>query len=82
MDLNYLLTNCPSCKGEIKGKKTIFSVDLLAGVLIVRDVPISVCSDCGEKYITDNLMEALESIVINSKKNHEKVHEVEFNEVA
>ena len=68
MRSNFLLTTCPTCKGDIEDKRTIFSVDLLVGVLVIRNVPISVCSKCGEKYITDLLMEVLENIVIKTKK--------------
>ncbi len=34
------LTTCPSCKGDIEDGRTIFSVELSFGVLVVRNVPL------------------------------------------
>ncbi|MCL2860615.1 MAG: YgiT-type zinc finger protein [Oscillospiraceae bacterium] len=37
-------------------------------MIIVKDVPADVCTQCGERYFDDDVMENLEKIV-NSLKN-------------
>ena len=40
-------SRCPLCGGSKKAGRTTFTVDLGFGVVVVRDVPASVCSQCG-----------------------------------
>jgi YgiT-type zinc finger domain-containing protein len=35
--------------------KTTFTVDLGFGVVVVRDVPATVCSQCGADWISDDI---------------------------
>ena len=54
---------CFFCKGETKEQLTKFVVDLGACVLIVKDVPGRVCTQCGETTYSDEVMQNLEKIV-------------------
>ena len=59
---------CPLC-GGIKGEgKTTFTVDLGFGIVVVRDVPATVCSQCGADWINDNIVIKLEEIVSDARK--------------
>ncbi|MBW8003327.1 MAG: type II toxin-antitoxin system MqsA family antitoxin [Planctomycetes bacterium] len=44
---------CPLCGGNKKQGKTTFTVDLGFGIVIVGDVPATVCSQCGADWIED-----------------------------
>ena len=82
MKTDNKLSTCPSCKGSIETGKTIFSVELTVGVLIVRNVPASICIQCGEKFISDDVMEILENIAVDARKRHAQIEVVEFHDVA
>ena len=49
---------------------TTFAVELGYGVVVIRDVPATVCSLCGEQWIDDTVSELLENIVADARKKH------------
>jgi YgiT-type zinc finger domain-containing protein len=61
---------CPLCGGIKVSDKTAFTVDLGFGVIVVRNVPATVCSLCGEEWFNDKVSEKLEKIVQNAKRKH------------
>lgn len=73
MKINKLPDTCPLCGGTKKEGKTTFTVDLGFGVAVVRDVPATVCSQCGADWITDAIAEKLERIVEDARKRHRLV---------
>lgn len=54
---------CPLCGGKKTNGTTTFSADLGSGVVIVRRVRATVCSQCGEEWIGDATARRLEQIV-------------------
>ena len=42
---------CPLCGGRKQPGKTTYSVDLGSGVILVRNVPATICVQCGEAWI-------------------------------
>ncbi len=64
---------CPICGGTKRQGKTVFTVDLGFGVVVVRDVPATVCSQCGADWIPDDVTAKLESIVQEAHKKHHQV---------
>ena len=64
---------CPICMGEKVKATTMFSVDLGFGVVVVRDVPATVCEQCGSEWIGDREAQQLELIVQDAKKKHAMV---------
>lgn len=55
--------NCFMCKGELKQEKTTFMVDIGHHIIIVKDVPSFVCSQCGDTTYSDEVSRVLEKIV-------------------
>jgi len=70
---------CPLCGGKIKKGKTTFTADLGFGVIVIREVPATVCSLCGADWIKDSMVEKLEKIVEDARKKH---HLVEVTSIA
>lgn len=66
-------TACPICGGEKGAGKTTFTVDLGFGVVVVRDVPATVCTQCGADWIDDAISEKLEKIVDDARQKHNLV---------
>ncbi|MEK7264453.1 MAG: type II toxin-antitoxin system MqsA family antitoxin [Bacteroidota bacterium] len=71
-------TSCPLCGGVKKSATTTFTVDYTSGVVVVRNVPASVCSQCGEEWIPDDIAEKLESIVESARIGQMQVEVVNF----
>lgn len=59
---------CPLCGGGKKAGRTTFTVDLGFGVVVVRDVPALVCSQCGADWIDDSIASKLEEIVNDARQ--------------
>lgn len=61
---------CPLCGGKKKEGKTTFTVDFGTGIVVVRNVPATVCSQCGTDWIDDEISAKLEAIVTDARKKH------------
>jgi YgiT-type zinc finger domain-containing protein len=68
MRLKESPNRCPLCGGSKKAGRTTFTVDLGFGVVVVRDVPASVCSQCGADWIDDSIASKLEEIVNDARQ--------------
>lgn len=64
---------CPMCGGTKKAGKTTFTIELGFGVVVVRDVPATVCSQCGADWIEDAVAIKLEAIVADARQKHHTV---------
>ncbi|MFO0793584.1 MAG: type II toxin-antitoxin system MqsA family antitoxin [Candidatus Brocadiaceae bacterium] len=73
MKINKPPAACPLCGGTKKPGKTTFTVDLGFGVVVVREVPATVCSQCGADWIENSIAEKLEGIVEDARKKHNLV---------
>jgi YgiT-type zinc finger domain-containing protein len=57
------------CKGSLEDKLTTFMVDMGNCIVIVKNVPSQVCSQCGETSYSDNVAAELEKIVSETRKD-------------
>ena len=73
---------CPLCRGEKKEGKTTFTVDYHDTVIVIRDVPATVCALCGHEWIADDVAEVLETIVNDAKKKKPFVEIIKYKKVA
>ena len=73
---------CPLCSGDKEAGKTIYSVDLGFGVVVIRNVPAMICSQCSEEWIDSATAGKLEKMVDMARKNKLQIEMVEFAEVA
>ena len=54
---------CPICGGNKADGETTFTADLGTGVVVVRHVHATVCTQCGEDLIDDATARRLEQVV-------------------
>ncbi len=66
-------TQCPLCGGTKKAGTTTFTADFEFGVVVVREVPATVCALCGAEWIKDDVAARLEGIVEEAKKKRLQV---------
>ena len=72
--MNKLAKNkklCPICGGVKKAGKTTYTVDPGFGVIVVRDVPVMICSQCSEEWIDDTRLKILKkSLMKHAERKH------------
>ena len=73
---------CPLCGGEKREGKTTFTVDYQDTIIVIRDVPATVCALCGHEWIADDVAESLEAIVNDAKKKKPSVEITRYKKVA
>ncbi len=66
-------TRCPLCGGEKVQGATTVTVDLGDALIVVRDVPATICSLCGADWIDDETAQRVENIVEDAKKKHNQI---------
>jgi YgiT-type zinc finger domain-containing protein len=59
---------CPLCGGRKKEGTTTFTADLGFGVVVIRNVRATVCSQCGADWISDDVAERIEALVEEARK--------------
>ena len=65
--------NCPSCGGNLVEGETTFTVDFVSGVVVIRNVPATICSLCGMEWLDDAVTDKIEAIVNAAKEKHSVV---------
>jgi YgiT-type zinc finger domain-containing protein len=69
---------CPLCGGNKANGTTTFSADLGSGVVVVRGVHATLCSQCGEEWISNATAEELERIVSDARSRGLQVEVTAF----
>jgi len=64
---------CPLCGRKKKAGTTTFTADLGTGLVIVRKVPATVCTQCGADWINDRVAKHLEEMVTDARKKRLQV---------
>ena len=68
--------NCPTCGGDKVPGVTTFTADLGFGVVVIRNVPASVCSQCGADWIDDPAAQRIERLVEEARAKRSQVEVV------
>lgn len=71
-----LKSKCPLCGGQKKPGRTIYSVDLVFGIVVVRNVPATLCDQCGEEWISSEVASQLERLVEEARRKKLQVEVV------
>jgi YgiT-type zinc finger domain-containing protein len=61
------------CGGSKKPGTTTFTADLAFGVVVVRQVPATVCAQCGAEWLSDDIAARLEAVVEDARKKRLQV---------
>ena len=73
---------CPLCGGLKKQGTTTFTVDREDTLVVIRKVPATLCSLCGNEWLSDEVAANVESIVEEAKNIHRQVEVTQYREVA
>ncbi len=64
---------CPVCGGNRSPGTTLFAADFGEGIVVVRDVPASICDKCGGSLFDNETAGNLERIVEDAKRNKRQI---------
>lgn len=70
------MSKCPICGGRVKAGKTMFSTDTGDGVVVVRNAPARVCSQCGEDWLTDKAAARVEEVLTRARREKTQIEVV------
>jgi len=57
------MNDCFRCNGQTEDRLKTHTVSMGQCVIIIKNVPALVCTQCGEAYFTDTVMDNLESLI-------------------
>ncbi|WP_300379925.1 type II toxin-antitoxin system MqsA family antitoxin [Clostridium sp.] len=55
--------NCVMCKGKLIEGKVNHIVDINGHIIIIKNVPANICTQCGEYYIDNKTALVLEELI-------------------
>ncbi len=64
---------CPLCGGRKQPGRTTFTADVGRGVVVVRNVKATICSQCGEEWIDNKTAQELENVVTDARRKRLQV---------
>lgn len=65
--------NCVICKGKLLEGKVNHIVDINGHIIIVKNVPANICTQCGEYYISNKIALILEELIDGVLTNNTEV---------
>lgn len=73
---------CFMCKGQLEDGFTTFMTDLGTCIVIIKNVPAKICSQCGEASFSDEVAKKIEKIINNLRNSISEVAITDFKTVA
>ena len=73
---------CFMCRGKVENKNTTFMADLGTTIVIIKNVPSQVCTQCGEVSYSDDVARQLERIVSRVRCAVTEIAVVNYEEAA
>ena len=70
---------CPLCGGIFHDEPVIFTADLKPGILVIKDVPARVCTQCGYESILYETSIRIEEIARLSKDKKIEIEVMRYN---
>jgi YgiT-type zinc finger domain-containing protein len=64
---------CEYCSGEIRPKKVTVNHSYEGKLVIIKDVPVGVCQECGQRYYAAATLEKLDAMAQNSDAAPERI---------
>jgi YgiT-type zinc finger domain-containing protein len=64
---------CEYCKGFIKEKNTELSRKFKGKYVVIENVPTGVCSECGTRHYTANVLKSIEETLRGRRKAKREV---------
>ena len=76
------MNNCVMCKGMLIEGKVNHIVDIDGHIIIVKNVPANICTQCGEYYISHKIALIVEELVDKLLLNDTEIMVINYPSVA
>lgn len=73
---------CFTCKGDVKESLTTYMTECNGCFLIIKNVPCSKCTQCGEEYLNGVTLQKIETILEKFKTMVTEITIVDYNKAA
>lgn len=73
---------CFSCKGDVEKATTSYMTEYNGCYIIIKNVPCTKCTQCGEEYLNGVTMSKIESILEKLRNVLTEIAVVDFNKAA
>jgi YgiT-type zinc finger domain-containing protein len=64
---------CMYCGGEMKRTRSTYTIDRDGYHLFIKDVPVYICTKCGEKHFEEDEVAAIQQLIRAVEEGIEKV---------
>jgi len=72
------IKRCPLCGGELRDGNTTIPFFIGVRVIVIRDVPSEICSECGEAYMKSGVVDKVESVLDKLEELHSEMSVVHY----
>ena len=73
---------CFTCKGDVKKSTTTYMTEVNSCYIIIKNVPCTKCSQCGEEFLVSSVAEKIDSILDNIEKIASKIFILDYVKAA
>lgn len=74
--------NCFTCKGGIQKSTTTYMTECNGCYIIIKNVPCSKCTQCGEEYLNGITLQKIESIIERLKSILTEIAVIDYTNAA
>lgn len=70
--------NCFFCKGDLEDNTSTYMIDLGKCIVIIKNVPSKICTQCGEVSYSDEVARQLEKIVRSARSSQSEFSVINY----
>ena len=74
--------NCYACKGDTQKSTTTYMTECNGCYIIIKNVPCSKCTQCGEEYLNGITLQKIESIIERLKSIFTEIAVIDYTNAA
>lgn len=74
--------NCFTCKGNIQKSTTTYMTEYNSFCIIIKNMPCSKCTQCGEEYLNGVTLQKIETILEKFKNFLTEIAIIDYNNAA
>jgi YgiT-type zinc finger domain-containing protein len=74
--------SCFTCKGNVEKSTTTYMTEYDGCYIIIKNVPCSKCTQCGEEYLNGITLQKIESILAKLKNMLTEFAVIDYNKAA
>ncbi len=72
------IKRCPLCGGELHDGITTAPFFVREKIIVIKDVPAEICSECGESYMKSSVVDRIETLLDKIEDLHSEMSVVHF----